>query len=359
MDRNPVNELMQKGLRERVFPGAVLLVGKGDRPLLFEAYGQANLFTRQPMTRHTVFDLASLTKPLATTLAVARLVDQGLLHLELPVGTWLPDLNDSEKARITVRQLLCHQGGLPAHRPFYMTLKSLAPKVRKAALLGLLEQVPLEYRPGEATLYSDLGFMLLGRLVEKASNRSLDRFLREAVYGPMEIPDLFFVNLACIRRPYRPYAATELCPVRNRLLTGEVHDDNAWFAGGVDGHAGLFGTAGAVFNLLRRLVAEFRGRAAGSIYSRPILKEVFYGTDSAPAPMGFDRPSLSNSSAGSHFSADTVGHLGFTGVSFWLDLDKDACVILLTNRVHPTRWSTGLAGFRPLIHDRVMEHFEI
>lgn len=359
MKSNPIHDLMQQGIRENVFPGAVLLVGKGDARLFVEAYGKANLFSNQPMTRETVFDLASLTKPLATTLAVARLVDQGRIRLEQPVGKWMPALAGSDKAAITIRQLLCHQGGFPAHRLFYMTLKSLLPRERKAAVLDLLKHTPLEYQPGERTLYSDLGFMLLCRLVEAVSGCPMSRYLKEGVYEPMGLDDLFFVDLTSSQRPRRPYAATELCPIRHRLLVGEVHDDNAWFAGGIDGQAGLFGSAGAVFRLLRILVADFQKGGSASFFSRPMLSELFHGSRENPLPLGFDRPSVKNSSAGRHFSADTIGHLGFTGVSFWVDLERDLTVILLTNRVHPFRWNNRLRQFRSHIHNRIMEHFEI
>ncbi|MEE4111692.1 MAG: serine hydrolase domain-containing protein [Desulfobacteraceae bacterium] len=359
MKSDPIHDLMQQGLRARVYPGAVLLVGDGDTRLFFEAYGKADLFSDQPMTRATVFDLASLTKPLATTLAVARLVDQARISLDEPVVTWLPELTGSDKATITARQLLCHQGGFPAHRLFYMTLKSLVPSTCKAAVLDLLKHTPMAYRPGETTLYSDLGFMLLCRLVEAVAGCPMNEFLKADIYDPMGLTDLFFVDLIHGHRPRRPFAATELCPVRNRLLVGEVHDDNAWFAGGVDGHAGLFGTAEAVFRLLRFLVADFRGRSPASVLSTQILSEIFNVASKHSLPLGFDRPSVQNSSAGRYFSGNTVGHLGFTGVSVWLDLEKEVCIILLTNRVHPFRWNTRLGPFRPLIHDRIMEHFEI
>ena len=352
MNSTPVNDLMQQGLRENVFPGAVLLVGRGDRPLFFEAYGKANLFSGQAMNRETVFDLASLTKPLATTLAVARLADQGRIGFDQPVGNWLPALGGSDKAAMTIRQLLCHQSGFPAHRLFYMTIKSLSARHRKAAMLDLLRQVPLAYPPGETTLYSDLDFMLLCRLVEAVVACPMNQFLKTEIYDPMGLIDLFFVDLTANQRPRRSYAATEFCPVRNRLLVGEVHDDNAWFSGGIDGHAGLFGTAQAVFQLLRSLVADFRGRGAPSLFSKQILTEVFHGVKLNPLPLGFDRPSVRHSSSGRYFSANTVGHLGYTGVSFWMDLEKDFCIILLTNRVHPFRWNMRLAQFRPTIHDR-------
>jgi CubicO group peptidase (beta-lactamase class C family) len=358
MNSAPVNELMLEGLRENVFPGAVLLAGSGDVPIFYEAYGKADLFSGRSMTRETVFDLASLTKPLATTLAVARLVDLGRIDLDFPVAHWLTGLTGSDKAAVTARQLLSHQSGLPAHRRFYMALKSLPAPARKGAVLDLLKKVPLENPPGRKVVYSDLGFMLLCRLVEAVTGVSLCDFLKSEIYDPMGISDLFFVNLDAKGPMIRHgYAATELCPLRKRLLIGEVHDDNAWYAGGVDGHAGLFGTASAVFKLLRALAAGYRGQR--SLFSRRIIGEIFHGTPGNPLPLGLDRPSAKNSSAGRSFSAQTVGHLGFTGVSFWWDLEKDVVIILLTNRVHPSRWNTRLQQFRPRIHDRVMEHFEI
>ncbi len=355
MNQHPIDEMMRQGLRDRVFPGAVLLVGRGDEALFFEAYGKANGFDGRSMTRRTVFDLASLTKPLATALAVARLVDLGKIDLDLPAATWLPVLAGTDKAAITPRHLLCHQSGLPAHHLFYMTLKALPPSLRKAAVLDLVAKLPVSGPPGKKTLYSDLGFMLLCRLVERLSGRRMDRFLADEVYMPMGIHDLFFVDLHSPTRPRRPFAATELCPLRNRLLIGEVHDDNAWFAGGVDGHAGLFGTAEAVFRLLRTLVKAHRSPSTAAVFSASILDELFHGNPGHDFSLGFDRPAAEKSSAGNYFSTQTVGHLGFTGVSFWMDLKTNITVILLTNRVHPFRWRNRLAGFRPAIHDRIMK----
>lgn len=353
-----IDALMRSGLAERVFPGAVLLAAKGDAPFFFEAYGHANLFSGQPMTRDTVFDLASLTKPLATTLAVARLADRGAIDLDQAIVHWLPMLGDSDMAAVTTRQLLGHQGGLPAHRRFYMHLKRRQPTMRPNALMDLLKQTPLICPPGSQRIYSDLGFMLLCRLVEAVSGTGMDRFLDSHIYAPLGVRgDLFFVNLTRKHCSRRDFAATELCPLRNRLLIGEVHDDNAWFAGGIDGHAGLFGTAKAVFRLLRGLVNARRPDGQRRILSNRMLNDILTGCDANPLPLGFDRPAASDSSAGQHFSDDSVGHLGFTGVSFWMDLQQDVCIVLLTNRVHPTRWNNRLHRFRPQIHDRIMELF--
>lgn len=358
MKVDPIDDLMNKGLREHVFPGAVLLVGKGDAQLFLQSYGKADLFSNRSMTPETVFDLASLTKPLATALAVAKLVDRGRIALDRPAADWLPEL-PGDKAAITVRQLLCHRSGLPAHRLFCMILKNLDPLERKKAVLGLIAQTPLETPPGISTLYSDLGFMLLCRLVERVAGCALDRFLAEQIYGPMGIDDLFFVRLPTNFSSRHAFAATELCPVRCRLLVGEVHDDNAWYAGGVEGHAGLFGTARAVFFLLRRLAAEHRGLVSTPVLSKKILDFIFKNSFEDHFSLGFDRPAAENSSAGRYFSKNSVGHLGFTGVSFWMDPTTDVTVVLLTNRVHPFRWHNRLVDFRPKIHDRIVEHFGI
>jgi CubicO group peptidase (beta-lactamase class C family) len=227
----------------------------------------------------------------------------------------------------------------------------------------MLKSTPLEYPPGKKYQYSDLGFMLLCRVVQKVTHCPMHRFLRTEVYDPMGLADLFFVDLndllPMLSPPAFRYAATELCPIRNRLLIGEVHDDNAWFAGGVDGHAGLFGTAEAVFQLLRILVGQFNDCASPVLFSSKILSEIFQLDNPRRLPLGFDRPAEEHSSAGTYFSEWTIGHLGYTGVSFWLDLQEDVTVILLTNRVHPTRWNNRLVHFRPRIHDQIMEHFEI
>ena len=359
MGLNPVDQLMREGLRTHVFPGAVLLVGKGNDVLFFEAYGKANLFSGRSTARNTFFDLASLTKPLATTLAIAKLADQRLLSLDEPVVEWLPSLFAADKKKITIRHLLNHTSGLPAHRPYYMILRQIPLKKRKASVLESLRSTPLESLPGIKHRYSDLGFMVLCRVVERVTLCTLDRFLKTEIYEPMGLADLFFVDLTVRSRPDFSCAATELCPVRNRLLIGEVHDDNAWFTGGVDGHAGLFGNGTSVYRLLRGLVDHLNGRVSPAVFSPKILSELFQLENPSNFALGFDRPAKERSSAGTYFSNSTVGHLGFTGVSFWLDLVKDTTVILLTNRVHPTRWNNRLVDFRPRIHNEIMEHFEI
>ncbi len=196
--------------------------------------------------------------------------------------------------------------------------------------------------------------MLLRRVVEAVGGLRLDRFAARRVYRPLGLEDLFFVDL---NRPAVPreFAATEVCPWRGFLLEGQVHDENAWCVGGVDGQAGLFGTAGAVGVLLSALMAAFEGRDGAGPFDAGRVRELLSPGRPGARALGFDTPSAQGSSSGNRFSPRTVGHLGFTGTSFWIDLDRRVAVVLLTNRVHPSRANDRIRAFRPGIHDAVMD----
>jgi CubicO group peptidase (beta-lactamase class C family) len=351
MDR--IRTLMRQAAAEGVFPGAVLLVSVGETVVFHEAFGWANLFTRRPMTRWTVFDLASLTKPLATSLAIEKLVEQGRLTLETPIGEVWPGIKETPLAGASIEALLAHRSGLAPWRPYYRVLRKLPRENRRAALAGLLQQERPEEPPGRQTRYSDLGFMILAGAVETLSGLSLDRFVRSEILDPLGLSRLFFVDLATPRPP-AVYAATEWCPWRMRLLEGVVHDDNAYVAGGVAGHAGLFGTAAEVHRLLARLLSDSGGRSRHGFFDADLLRRFLRRRPSGRA-LGFDVPSGEAPSCGRHFSAHSVGHLGFTGTSFWMDLERRLIVLLLTNRVHPSRHNTRIRAFRPLLHDTVAE----
>jgi len=354
-----VDNRMRQALSENVFPGAVLLVAKDDSLLFHEAYGQANLLTGRTMTRETVFDLASLTKPLATTLALLHLMHENRLTLSCTLGEVLPPFRGMEKEVITIRQLLSHTSGYPDYRPFFELLRTLPPETRVSALRDLLMREPLAYFPGQHAVYSDLGFMVLRWVVETLAGQRLDRFLAETIYSPLGIEDLFFIDLDAPQTIRRPFAATEQCPWRKRLIEGAVHDDNAFVVGGIEGHAGLFGTAHAVFRLLSVLMSTYR-QEPGAHRFDPLelgleLGRVFTRQPDSNRALGFDMPTASDSSSGRLFSSRTVGHLGFTGTSFWMDLDQSIIVILLTNRIHPTRANEKIKRFRPVIHDMIMQ----
>lgn len=348
-----VHRLMMQALDENVFPGGVLLVFKEGTVLFFEAYGYADIFSKRRMTRDTIFDLASLTKALATTLAVMKLTEQGKIEIEENLGSVLPQFRGTDKGQITIKHLLGHNSGLPDHRLYYECLREIPFDERRGRLKEFLLNEPPIFLPGEKTVYSDLGFMILGWAVEHISGKRLDRFVNETVFAPLGLRTLFFVD---VNKP-RPgnFAATELCPWRKKVLEGLVHDDNCYSSGGIEGHAGLFGTAGELSVLLYELLKAFHGSFSSCVFHRNILKEFFRRGKDTDRALGFDMPSRQDSSCGHYFSEQSVGHLGFTGTSFWIDIDRCIFVILLTNRVHPSRDNVKIRAFRPKIHDAVMK----
>jgi CubicO group peptidase (beta-lactamase class C family) len=332
-----------------------LRVVAGDRVIFEQAYGWADLFSGRAMTADTIFDLASLTKPLAPTLAVMALVRSGRIDLDEPCEAVWPDLTGTDKARITMRQLLSHRSGLPAWRPFFLNLQSMPEVSRQAGLKYLVLSEPLHTPPGVRSDYSDLGFMLVQWLVEQVCGEPLDRFVDHEVYRPLGISDLFYNHVTgTVVEPVR-YAATQLCPWRNRLLVGEVDDDNAWIVGGVAGQAGLFGTAEAVGQLLGALLAADQTNDGRGVFDPELVRHFLQSNPQERWALGFDTPSPQGSSAGRFFPAGSIGHLGFTGTSFWVHRSKRVMVVLLTNRVHPHRYHTGIKAFRPGLHDAVME----
>ena len=319
------------------------------------------------MRQDTIFDLASLTKPLATSVAVMTLVNEGRIRLDEPVARVLPAFGGGEKEQITCRHLLSHCSGLAAWRPYYREVLaegekegadfSGSPRAREI-VYRCLDREELAHPPGEKAVYSDLGFILVGRLVELASGRALDEYCEERVFRPLGLADTAFVPLGGGRRRPCPqrFAPTEVCPWRKKLLCGEVHDDTAWIVGGVAGHAGLFATAGDVDRLVAELTACYRG--APGFLPAAVVREFWTRSGAVSGStwaLGWDTPSRTASSAGRHFSASSVGHLGFTGTSVWVDLEREVSVVLLTNRVHPRRNDERIKAFRPVLHDLVME----
>jgi CubicO group peptidase (beta-lactamase class C family) len=356
----PLRQLLEDGLQHGVYPGAVALVGLKGQCLWQEAVGRVSVEPgAAAVTPETVFDLASLTKPLATAVALMRLVDQGRLSLtttlgDLLPGEWLPP----DKAPLTLESLLAHRAGLPAWRPFYQEVLQ-APRSRRPGMLArLAAATPLEHPPDTATLYSDLGFMLLQAVVETSSGASLDKFCREEIYLPLGLTALSFNPLASPGHTGYSYAATETGLIPGRQIFGEVHDENAWAAGGVAGHSGLFGRGGEVWALAAALYRAFHGEAAALPWRPATVRRFLTPPPGSPRALGFDTPTpeAGQSSAGRYFSPESVGHLGFTGTSFWLDLELGQMVVLLTNRVHLGRDNLdGIKAFRPRFHEAASE----
>ncbi|OEU44591.1 MAG: hypothetical protein BBJ60_01645 [Desulfobacterales bacterium S7086C20] len=350
----PIGQVMQNALKDGVFPGGVLLASKKGRVVFLEAFGHARLTPERPMTIDTVFDLASLTKPLATSVAAMILIQEGKMDLDQTLGNTVRDFSDTDKKGLSVRQLLCHTSGLPDYQPYYERLLNLSPDDAKTSLRKLLVAEPLIHKPWEICLYSDLGFMILEWLIEEVAGEGLDSFIGKDLYEPLGLKNLFFNPIPQIKN--RSYAATEDCPRRGKILEGEVHDDNAYAVGGVAGHAGLFGTTRAVYTLLQELLDTYLRKKNSAIFHPDTLQDFFKRqSDVGSWALGFDTPSRPDSSSGKYFSDKSVGHLGFTGTSFWMDLNKDLIVVLLTNRVHPRRDNEKIKLFRPILHDKIME----
>jgi CubicO group peptidase (beta-lactamase class C family) len=348
-----VDRLMKQAVDNGTFPGGVLLISCNKGVVFLEAYGLAHLLEQRPMTVETIFDLASLTKPLATTLAVMRLVQDRKIAVEQSLGDLLPECQQSDKAAIKLKHLLYHNSGLPDYRPYYKRLSKMEMDLRRAELRRLLVKEPLIRPCGKEVLYSDLGFMILAWVVEHIAGQRLDHFVTQGIYTPLGLKNLFF-NAPGAEDRRGPFAATEHCLWRRKILVGQVHDENAFVVGGIDGHAGLFGTADDVNRLLIELLCTYHGQKTDATFNRDLLHQFFKRLPNTDKALGFDMPRLNNASCGRGFSANSVGHLGFTGTSFWMDLEKSIIVILLTNRVHPSRENERIKKFRPALHDTII-----
>jgi CubicO group peptidase (beta-lactamase class C family) len=371
MDFQPVENAFTEAVAQGVFPGAVVLVCKDEQIVFEKAFGYRSLLPQKsPMQIDTIFDLASLTKPMATTVAIMLLVREKKLRIDDKLTRVIPMFGVFGKSLTTFGQLLSHSSGLAAWKPYYEEiLKSekagrINFVVSRAAKSYVLEQIHRDKPvspPGAQALYSDLGFMMLAEAVETISSSGLDRFCQERIFKPLGLRSTGFVDLTELRkRRLQPVeemiAPTENCPWRKKILCGEVHDDNAYAMGGVCGHAGLFSSARDVHTFLVRMSQCLQGK--DDFLPQGVVKEFLTRDRSVPNStyaLGWDTPSPVNSSSGTLFSPRSVGHLGFTGCSMWWDLEKNSHVILLTNRVHPSRKNDKIRDFRPQVHDLIMK----
>jgi CubicO group peptidase (beta-lactamase class C family) len=359
----PVNRLCETAVAGGVVPGFVLLAASGGAVQFHEAFGARQLVPRQLRAhRDTVYDLASLTKAVVTSVLAMRQVERGGLLLDEPVVGRIPELDGDGRRGITVRQLLAHASGLPAHRPFWRQTVG-APSERWAISL-LAAREPLEYAPGTKSVYSDLGFIVLGSLLERATGQRLDAQAARAIFQPLGLQSTTFVNLADSEARARllanhSVAATERCPQRRRIVLAEVHDLNAYAMGGIASHAGLFGTAADLSAVTAALVAGWKGSSGGELLvGRDVVRE-FWSPAGVPGStwrLGWDGPAPQGSQAGRRLSRAAVGHLAFTGCSLWIDPDRETWIVLLSNRVHPeVPQDDQFRRFRPALHDAVLE----
>lgn len=340
--------VLDQACRAHDFPAATAEVGTSTGPLWAAALGTLTYDAASTPTRtDTVFDLASLTKVLATATLAATMVERGELSLDAPLATLLPAWSDADRTSVAVRDLLEHCSGLPAHRRYFSSLAG------REAFAAAICREPLGYPPRTDTVYSDPGFMLLGLVLEAIAERPLDQ--QFVAWRDTAVPEA-----AIAYRPPAEWQArtapTEHDPWRGRMLISEVHDENAAALGGVAGHAGLFGTATGVGACARWWLQALRGVEAPGLL-QPQTALVFARRSAVPGSsraLGWDTM-LPTSSCGNYLSPESIGHTGFTGTSLWIDPVRDLYVALLTNRVHPTRANEGIQRTRRSFHDAVIE----
>lgn len=359
-DFAPVAALLNESIATKAFPAATIEVGRTEGPLWQHAAGALSYeAVATPASFDTIFDLASLTKVIATTPLVMRAVDAGRLDIDGVVADHFSEWQGTDRESVTVRDLLSHSSGLTAYLPFFRDHTGRLEFQRAICTL------PLEYPPRTKSLYSDLGFILLGFLIEDVHPPSASYGGAPGTFDATSSLGLQFRRLASFvtaepltfnpPRAWRPrMAPTEQDAWRGRLLAGEVHDENAWALGGAAGHAGLFGTAAAVGAFAR---AALRTIAGEHVLASPATMREFITRREIPnnsRALGWDTM-LPTSSCGKRLSSSAIGHTGFTGTSLWIDWEKDFYVVLLTNRVHPSRENQRIRDVRPRLHELVAE----
>ena len=351
----PVRSVVEQAIGQRAFPGAAWGVLHNDTVVALDAAGRFTYADDAPaMAPETVFDLASLTKVAATAAAAMLLVDRGLLDLDTRVGDILPGFvigmePGSGKERVTLRMLLAHSSGLPAYETLFRAHST------PDALLRATLRLPLEAKPGTRTEYSDFGFILLGKVIGILSGKPLDVFCASEIFAPLGLETTRFHPAAEARRAIPPTEDDRT--FRGRVIQGEVQDENCFVLGGVAGHAGLFGNVRDLLRFAQCILAQ--GRAAdGRQLFRPETVALFATRQKTPdgksRALGWDVPT-EGSSSGRYFGPRSIGHLGYSGCSLWIDPDQELAVALLTNRTWPDRSSDAIRQVRPAFHDSVVE----
>ena len=363
----PAYDVIEKAIAAKAFPGATLAIGYRGK-VAIHAFGHLSYDAKSPAAvAGTIYDIASLTKVVATTTIVAKLAEGDFpvpIDLDAKVERYLPEWTaTSEKGlgslfrenpdelawrhKVTVRHLLTHTSGLPAFKEYWRTSKS------REESLGRIFAEPLEYEPGTKQVYSDLGIILLAEIIERLTGKPLDALSNQFIFSPLEMKNTMY------RPPQKLWptiAPTEFdTQLRHKLIQGEVHDENAYVLGGVSGHAGLFSTAPdlAAFcqmQLNGGAYAHHRILRRATVTQFTKAQELSSGTRT----LGWAVPTEGGSS-GHFFSAHSFGHTGFTGTSIWIDPDRQLFVVLLTNRVNPTRENTQIQQVRPALHDAIMQ----
>jgi CubicO group peptidase (beta-lactamase class C family) len=343
--------ILEKAIADHAFPACSIAVTFRGELVAHKALGRFTYDPASPeVTTSTIFDLASLTKVVATTAMAMILYERGLLNLEAPVAAIVPEfmdafIEDDERHRdVTVRMLLAHSSGLPAYEKLFLRAQT------REAILRAAFITPLTAAPGTRAEYSDIGFIILGVAFEHLADESLETFCQREVFGPLGMTHTTFNPAPALKDSITPTADDR--SFRHRMIQGEVQDENASVLGGVAGHAGLFSTAEDLAIFAHAMLN------GGRPILRPSTIELFSHRQSTPEgtsrALGWDTPSTPSQS-GKYFSSRSFGHLGYTGTSLWIDPDRQLSIILLTNRTWPDCQNQAIKQVRPVFHDAVVE----
>jgi len=340
-----IDSIINAAIADHAAPAMAVAIGRYDNLIYLHSYGRLTYADTAPaVDEHTRFDMASLTKVVATTTAAMMLEEQGKLDINRTVASYLPEFDAPDKKDITVRQLITHRGGLEAFAPLWATLKG------KQQFLAAINSRPLAYTPGTKSIYSDWDYVLMGFIVERITGQTLDTYTAQHIFGPLGMSETGYRPDTVDKRHIAP---TEIDTLRG-LVWGKVHDENANAMGGVSGHAGLFSTAHDMAIFARMLL---NGGSVGSVRllaPTTIARWTAVQDPGSSRALGWDTPAP-HSSAGRYFSPRSYGHTGFTGTSIWTDPQRGVWVVLLTNRVYPTRNNQKAGPLRRAISDAVEE----
>ena len=353
------DSVINSGITNRFYPGAQAIVGNNSRIIYEKSYGRFTYDAKSPEVKNDyIFDLASVTKVIATTSAIMKLYDESKLSLDDKVIKYIPEFNNNGKQDITIQNLLLHNSGLKAWIPFYKTCKT------KEEALNIVYNTKLEYTPNTKFIYSDLNAILLGIIVERISGLSLDIYCKDNIFEPIGMVSTYF----------NPQDKSIALPTendtywRNRQLQGEVHDESASILGGVSGNAGLFSNAkdlyifmkmmlcnGTYFNIYQKgsQFEQFVSDSTVKLFTSKYDRTTYLNTRA----LGWDTKPEENhyrTQCGELFSENSFGHTGYTGTSVWCDRDKKIIVIFLTNRVYPSRDNNGIKEIRPEVHNQAI-----
>ena len=346
-----VDNVVRHAIQDSAFPGAVLLVEQNGKIIHEKAFGHYMYDLKSgKVALNSIYDLASCTKVVATTTATMICYDRGLIKLDDKVAKYFPQFAVHGKENVTIRNLLLHDSGLRPDIKSYKAYDSVSDKVD--AVMNEIFQDSLIYPTGTEMVYSDLNFILLGKIIEKVTGESLDKFCKENIFKPLNMKSTMFNPP---KKLIFRIAPTEIDNYwRHRLIRGEVHDETSALLGGVAGHAGLFSDAGDIAKLLQMLLQKGNYKGRQIIKRKTVELFVKKQSDLSSRALGWDTKSPEGSSAGSLFSDLSYGHTGFTGTSMWTDPVRKLFVIFLTNRVFPTRNNLKILKVRPLLHDEVI-----